>query len=388
MIDRLERLPPPHDAHYGVVPLPPPTDGIVLGDVAYRHHRAIDALATVATLAREIGDPYVVSRLLPRREAVSSSAIEGTNSTLDELLAVEEDAEEAVQDAVRQVRDYALTLEALIPRAQAEGPAFFTEDTICALHRTVMRGDASYRYQPGALREIVVWIGGRDIAYSSYNPPPPARVRTGLADSLDYMRGGLQQMTQSLIARLAIAHVHFEAVHPFPDGNGRVGRLLLPLIMAADGAVPLYLSPYIEAHKSAYYASLKAAQQQLDWSSAIGFMADAVSGTVDELIATRAALTDLRVHWRARRRFRQGSAAMRALDLLINYPVITLRSLGQRLDISPPAALTAINQLVDAQILEERTGMRRNRIFAATEVLSLLNRPFGVAPITPEAPSA
>src|ERR1700674_4397385 len=121
---------------------------------------------------------------------------------------------------------------------------------------------------------------------------------------------------------MAVAHAHFEAVHPFRDGNGRVGRLLLPLMMAAEGHIPLYLSPYIEANKVAYYASLKAAQQRLDWHEAIGFLADAIVGTTHELLATRDALAALRDRWRERRKFRRGSAALEALDVLPHYPVL------------------------------------------------------------------
>ncbi|WP_264784747.1 Fic family protein, partial [Gluconobacter cerinus] len=101
--------------------------------------------------------------------------------------------------------------------------------------------------------------------YSVYNPPPPAAVPHFLEETLDYMReDGMQMMTQSLITRMALAHTHFEAAHPFRDGNGRVGRLLLPLMMAAEKQVPLYLSPYIELHKQADYAVLKQAQQKLN----------------------------------------------------------------------------------------------------------------------------
>jgi Fic family protein len=99
-----------------------------------------------------------------------------------------------------------------------------------------------------------------DIAYSTYNPTPPADIAACLEDTMKYMRcESMQAMYQSFIVRVPVAHAHFEAVHPFRDGNGRVGRLLLPLMMAAEGMIPIYLSPYIEAHKTAYYDSLKAA---------------------------------------------------------------------------------------------------------------------------------
>jgi Fic family protein len=121
---------------------------------------------------------------------------------------------------------------------------------------------------------------------------------------------------------MAIAHAQFEVVHPFRNGNGRVGRLLLPLMMAAEGHVPLYLSPYIEARKPACYAALKGAQQRHDWHVAIAFVAGAVIGTVSELMATRGALQQLRSNWQSRRRFRAGSSAASAIYLLLHYPVM------------------------------------------------------------------
>jgi len=381
--DRLQRLPPPYAAHYGVVPIRPPEEAIALGDAAPNHRRATEALAQVNVLAAQFKDPYIVSRLLTRQEAVSSSSIEGTNSTLDELLSVEEGGNDDARNAALQVRDYALALEKLLPLASQTGGALFTPKLVSDLHRDVMKNDPDYPEKPGRLRSTVVWIGGvRDIAYSTYNPAPPDKIKSTLADNMAYTRGeDMQALAQSLITRMAVAHAHFEAVHPFRDGNGRVGRLLLPLMMAADHQVPLYLSPYIEAHKPAYYDSLKEAQQRLNWTAAIAFIADAITGTAEELMTTRAALVALAGLWRTRRRYRANSTALRALDVIANYPVLTAKRLAQRLDVSIPAALTAIDQLMEAGILQERTGYKRNRVFSAPEVLSVVNRPFGSEPV-------
>lgn len=384
--ERLKRLPLPYQAHYGVVPLPPPDDGIPLNAVAPRLSAADAALARIDTLAAELKDPYLISRILPRREAISSSSIEGTNSTLDELLSIEETGDGESNDAAVQVRDYALALDDFVPRARAEKHKIFTTKLVHDLHRTVMAGDTRYKDKPGQFRNIVVWIGGGgNIAYSTYNPAPPDDIAACLEQTMDYMRfEGMQQMTQSLILRMAIAHSHFEAVHPFRDGNGRVGRLLLPLMMAADGRTPLYLSPYIEKHKDAYYASLKAAQQRLEWHEPAGFLADAIVGTADELLVTRDALAALGKLWRERRKFRQGSAALKALDVLPHYPVLTVKRLADILEVSVPAATQAIGQLVEGGMLSERTGYARNRVFTSPEALSIINRPFGETPILPD----
>lgn len=367
-----------------MVPLPPPEDGIPLHTVAPRLSAADAALARIDTLAAELKDPYLISRILPRREAISSSSIEGTNSTLDELLSIEEtDVEQ--NDAAIQVRDYVLALDDFVPRARAQKHKIFTIELVQDLHRTVMAGDTAYRDKPGQLRNVVVWIGGGNIAYSTYNPAPPEDIPACLEQTMDYMRfEGMQQMTQSLILRMAIAHSHFEAVHPFRDGNGRVGRLLLPLMMAAENHTPLYLSPYIEKHEDAYYRSLKAAQQRLEWHEPAGFLADAIVGTTDELLVTRDALAALGRLWRERKKFRRGSAAIKALDILPHYPVLTIKRLADILEVSIPAATQAVDLLVEGGMLTERTGYTRNRVFISSEALSIINRPFGETPILPD----
>src|SRR3569623_1546558 len=145
VVKQLRRLPAPYDSHYGVLPLPLSEQSIVLApEILKQHACAIDAMARIDTLAAELKDPYLISRILTRQEAVSSSAIEGTNSTLDELLAVEETSGSAVSEAAIQVRDYATALDGLLPRARAERHGIFTEALVAKLHRLVMAGDKAY----------------------------------------------------------------------------------------------------------------------------------------------------------------------------------------------------------------------------------------------------
>lgn len=152
----------------------------------------------------------------------------------------------------------------------------------------------------------------------------------------------------------------------------------MPLVMAAaNGHAPLYLSPYIEANKTRYIEALKAAQQRLEWAEIIGFMSDAIVATAQELHITRQALAELSGNWRTRRRFRVGSASTRALDILPAYPLITAGRLADMLGVAFPSANAAIEQLLEADILRERTGYRRNRVFLAHEALHIINRPFG-----------
>ena len=141
-------------------------------------------------------------------------------------------------------------------------------------------------------------------------------------------------------------------------------------MMTAEGNRPLYLWPYRDAQEH-YYAALKAAQQKLDWQAAADFLADAIVGSADELLATRSAFMELIEIWRQRRKFRQGSAALRTLDQLAHYPVLTIKRLADLLGVSFTAASQAVDQLVEAGILVERTGYERNRIFAAPEALTI-----------------
>jgi len=276
----LKRLPEPFANHYGVVPPPPPQSGIRLGKVGRRVQSAMAAIAEADQSGRKH------DRILVRQEAVSSSAIEGIHSTLDDLQAIEE-GRPADREEVVQVCDYALALERLLPRAIECGDGVFTLDLIRELHLAVMKSDAAYRKHsvPGEIRDSVVWIGGRGrIEQSTYNPAPPEDVPACLADCLTYMRNeGMQAMTQTIVERIAIAHAHFEAVHPMSDGNGRVGRMLISLMMSASGHAPLFLSPYIEANVDRYVEALKSAQQRLEWAEIVGFMADAITDTVGRL---------------------------------------------------------------------------------------------------------
>jgi len=373
----LQRFAEPHEAHYGVVPAAPSEDSIPLQGVAVAVSDAHAALKEAAVIASTVPDNYLLTRIPVRKEALSSSSIEGTNSTLDELLLVEEE-NSAQNDATHQVRDYAIALETVVPRARELGTAIFDLDLIRDLHAATMKSDADYRDPKGQFRNRVVWIGGGDISQSTYNPPPPQLVTSCMDDHIRYLQGdGMQMMNQDFITRMAVAHAHFEGVHPFRDGNGRVGRLLLPVMMAAEGHEPVYLSSFIDENKQRYYDSLKAAQQRMDYSPLVVFMANAIKESVYELKRLRSDLAELRDDWLQRDKWRAGSTAVRALGILHEYPVLTVGRLASLLDVSFQSASTAMKSLIDVGILTEKTGYTRNRIFTAPEAVTLLNRPFG-----------
>lgn len=341
----------------------------------------MQALGRADALAQQYPYHFLLSRVLVRKEAVASSDIEGTHSTLDALLEAEETNEEEASEADILVRDYAIALEAAIADVEANGYNAFTIHTIEKLHRALMRNDNEFFKKhgpPGEFRRKQVRVGGRDFNNSTYNPPPYADVLACMAEHISYLRcDGMQQLHQSIVVQMAIAHAHFEAVHPFADGNGRAGRLLLPLMLRAAGHTPLYLAPYIAAFKPDYYAALRAAQQRLDFVPLIAHLSRAISSTVDDAETAVRRLADLQSDWAKRKKFRNKSAAQKMLDKLLWHPVVTAKSVERLAGCSPAAARTALTQLAEAGVLFERTGKMRYRIFQAREVLRIYKNPGG-----------
>lgn len=381
---RLERYTIEHQSHYGVVPAPPDEGLIRLSGQGHLVDQAMAALGRMAAGPADGIMKFLRTRMMSRQEALSSSGMEGTQSTLEAVLGLDSETEEDAP--ARQVRSYAVALDSLVPEAREQGHDVFTVDLFRRLHAEVMKDAPDYRDTPGRIRDRVVWIGGagKDIAYSTWNPPGPEHIDRCLEDTASYMTAqGPHAVNQPLLLRVAIAHAHFEAVHPFLDGNGRVGRLLLPLMLAAEGYEPVYISPWIEAHKGEYYEALKKAQQQLDPAPLAGAFARGVIETEKELLASERALGQLSAIWREGVKVRRGSSAERLMEILPWLPVLSVATASETLKVTRKAAGDGIDQLCGLGIMRETTGYQRNRIFEAPDVLRIVTRPFGAEPIMP-----
>lgn len=326
--------------------------------------------------------------LLVRREAVSSSRIEGTWSTVDDVLSPAIDG--TARSATAAVRGYANALMHGIQAVQRRGISPLTQELLCTLHERVLQKDPGFHAIAGRLREPglpgdVVQIGsfGRK-EDSIYNPAPPAHVKRCLNEVLNWMCDesllelGDAGMGMVLPIRMAIGHAHFEAVHPFSEGNGRVGRILWALQIAMAGRLPVYLSDYVEAERNEYGAALQEAQKQLSYRRIIEFVCRAIVACAEEETVTQQVLERLPEVWRERGKFRSGSSAARALERLVRMPVITVKLLATELNVSTQAASQGLHRLEKAGVVRDRSGHGRSRIYAAEEVIGILARPFGM----------
>jgi Fic family protein len=333
---------------------------------------------------------HTAAYLLMSREAVSSSRMEGTWSTVDEVLSPAET--DPGRAASISVRGYANALLHAFQALEKDGLAALTPELLCALHERFMQKDPHFRGVAGRLRAPglpgdVVQIGsfGRK-EDSIYNPAPPAHVKRCLDGVLDWIRDesfadlGDAGMGLSLPIRMAIGHAHFEAVHPFSDGNGRVGRMLWAIQLAAARILPLYLSAHVEANKDEYGAALAEAQKQLSYRRIIEFVCRAIIASNEEESETQRVLQSLPAIWQERGAFRRNSTAHRSLDLLVRMPIMNVKVLAAELNVSGQAANEAMRRLERAAVVRERSGRDRGRQFAAEEVISVLGRSFGSDP--------
>ena len=349
---------------------------VPLAGIEHEVLKAHESLGLIRQLITDLPNPDLIARTLDRREAVQSSQIEGTHAEVDELFEYEATGDdEGLSGDVRVTLNYVKALDVGLAAVRQVGNAAITKSLIQDLHRVLMDGVKDYRDVPGELRTIQNWIGSGNIYDASLVPPPPNQVSPCLDDLmslLQYQADGVAMV--SIVVRLAIAHAQFEAIHPFRDGNGRVGRLLLPIMLAAEDYPPVYLAGYLKSNQRSYYDTLLGVQTRGEWQAWVGFLARGIVESCNEAAEMTRRLLALRDEWRKRVASLRGDATGRKLvEILIGSPIMTANSVKEQLGVSFPAANTAIGQLVDLGILQA-SERRRNRIFIAGQVVSLLRR--------------
>lgn len=335
--------------------------------------RADRALSELAGIARTLPNPHLLIRPFMRREAVLSSRIEGTQASLSDLLFFEAASTNnpEVPD-VREVANYVRALEYGLARLN-DLPLSLR--LIREIHERLMRGVRGDVHTPGDFRTSQNWIGapGCTLMDATFVPPPVDEMSTALHRFEKYLHA---ESNYPPLVRMALIHYHFEAIHPFLDGNGRIGRLLIALLLCTDGLLPqpmLYLSAFFERHRDEYYRLLLGVSQRGEWLPWIGFFLTAVEEQSKDAVNRSDAILALWTDYRNRLQGARASALLlRLVDELFSFPAITARMATDALGVTPRSAQLNIDKLIDAGILEEATGQKRNRVYVAKEIISAI----------------
>jgi Fic family protein len=339
------------------------------------------AIGELAGLGRTMPNPHLLIRPFLRREAVLSSRIEGTQADITELYAYEArqlalpGLQPHPSDAdVREVYNYVRALEYGLERVKTLPVSL---RLLRELHARLMEGVRGEEATPGEFRRSQNWIGppGCTLNEAIFVPPPVEQMHEALDAFEKYLHA---KNDYPPLVRLALIHYQFEAIHPFLDGNGRIGRLLISLLLVHWDLLPLpllYLSAFFERHRAAYYDLLLKVSEAGAWKDWVLFFLQGVAEQARDAIVRAKRLQDLQLKWRQMlQRERISGLALRLIDELFFSPILSPVEVSKRFDISHQAAMKGLRRLEELQILQEITGKQRNRLYAALDVLALLDQ--------------
>ena len=354
-------------------PLPPAIDITI--DIVRELSDADRALSELVGVARTLPNPHLLIGPFVRREAVLSSRIEGTQASFSDLLFFESAnlKEKEIPD-VREVSNYVKALEYGLNRLR-DLPLSLR--LIREIHGILLERVRGQRQTPGEFRRSQNWVGppGCTLMDATYVPPPVDEMRNALDRFEKYLHA---KSDLPPLIRLALIHYQFEAIHPFLDGNGRVGRLLVTLLLCSEGLLPeplLYLSAFFERYRDEYYRRLLEVGQRGKWKDWIIYFLRGVTSQSRDAIRRSDRLLALWQKYRADLQETRASALLLQLvDELFSYPAITNRSAAQKLSVTPRSAQLNIEKLERANILREATGKLRNRVYVAHEIISIIER--------------
>jgi len=347
-----------------LLPPDPPID--IDQDLLAMLLRAQGALARLDGAVCAMPNPDLFLSMYVRREAVLSSRIEGTQSTIDDLLAAEAKLANPRQPAdVHDVANYVRAMRYGMERLETLPVSV---RLIRELHEILMQNARGSHLAPGELRRTQNWIGrpNSTLATATFVPPPPHAVPDALANLERFLH---YEDELPILIRIGIAHVQFEMIHPFLDGNGRVGRLLIALLLSEQGELTeplLYLSEFFERRRDEYYQRLRAVQERGDWEGWLRYFLAGIAEVAAHSLATVRAVIDLREADRERvlTAFGHGGgSALLVLEELFRTPIISVADVRRLTGLSRPAANQLVARLESMGILTEITGQRRNRHF-------------------------
>ncbi len=330
---------------------------------------------------RKLGELNAFSQLVPdvdffirmhvSKEATSSSRIEGTQTDIGEALQTIENIDPEKRDDWQEVQNYVAAMnEAMAALATLPLSGRLLRDT----HRTLMQGVRGKHKQPGEFRTSQNWIGGSSLQDAVFVPPHHTDVPDLMADLERFLHDEVHPVPH--LVCIGIAHYQFETIHPFLDGNGRIGRLLIALYLVSSGLLAkpaLYLSAYFDEHRQLYYDNLSRARTHNDLAQWLRFFLEGIRQTSESSIATFKAIIALRA--RCEREIatlgKKAPLAQSALQLLYGKPIVDGQDMAAGLEINISTALRLISDFVRLGILRESTGFKRNRLFVFHDYVAL-----------------
>jgi len=361
-------------------PALPPDPAIDLAPRFGLLDRANQALGRLDGMSTLLPNTSLFLYLYVQKEALLSSQIEGTQSSLADLLLFESDQEPTTPiDDVEEVSNYVAAINHGLRRLEEGFPLSLR--LLREIHEILLRGGRGASKQPGEFRRSQNWIGGTRPGNAIFVPPPV----THLDETLNALERFIHdERPLPILVRAALAHVQFETIHPFLDGNGRLGRLLITLMLCHEGALKkptLYLSLYLKAHRDQYYDLLTGVRERGDWESWIDFFLEGVLEVSDQ--ATDAARRTLDLFATDRQAIqglgRRASTILRVHDHFQRRPLATARAVATATQLSFPACAKAVSTLVEMGVLREITGRQRDRVFQYDAFFSILSE--GAAPL-------
>ena len=356
-------------------PLPPAPPLDISGLRQRLLERATLAVGRLDSVSALLPDPHLFLYAYVRREAVLSSQIEGTQSSLSDLLLFElEEVPGAPFDDVVEVSNYIAALEHGMARLKEGFP--LSNRLLREMHAHLMSRGRGSDKAPGEFRRSQNWIGGTRPGNARFVPPPPQEVEQCMSALEQFLHEDTSGMP--ILIKAALAHVQFESIHPFLDWNGRLGRLLIALLLYHGGLLSqplLYLSLYLKQHRSVYYDLLDTVRAQGDWEAWVDFFLEGVEETALGAVQTARRLVALfEEDTRRTQEGGRGAAnALRVLAALRQRPMLSLKQLCQSTAMNFQTASKAMQLLVTTGIARELTGQRRNRIFVYDAYLAILN---------------
>lgn len=358
------------------VPVPlPPNPAIDLRQLHGRIERADRAVGRLDGLSSLIPDTNLLLYSYVRKEAVLSSQIEGTQSSLSELLLFENSAAPGVPiDDVEEVSNYVAAMQHGLRRLRKGFPLSLR--LLREMHAVLLRGGRGSNATPGEFRRSQNWIGGTRPGNALFVPPPPNR----LVECLDPFEKFLHDDSESLplLVKLGLIHVQFETIHPFLDGNGRLGRLLITLLLCEKKALReplLYLSLFFKTHREHYYELLQRVRVHGDWEKWLSFFLEGIETTADEV--SKAVRRSLALFAGDRKRIgglgRPSSSALRVQEYMQKRPIANIGAMSQALKLSVPTVTASLQHLSKLGIAKEMTGAKRNRVFSYPKYLAMVS---------------